>query len=134
MSKVTTPGRWLTATVVAHFIISLVHGSAHAQANVPLSRAGSLFVFIVILAGPLIGLALTWPAPRIGGAIVGITMAASLVFGVINHFVLSSPDHVSHVEASWRPLFASTAALLGVTEALGTGLAVRFTRDSKSTS
>ena len=134
MSNATTTWRWLTAAVLAHFIVSLVHGWAHAQAAVPLSHAGNLFVFIVILAGPLIGLALTWPAPRIGGAIVGITMAASLVFGVINHFVLSSPDHVSHVEASWRPLFASTAALLGVTEALGTGLAVRFTRDSKSTS
>ena len=134
MSNETTTWRWLTAAVLAHFIISLVHGSAHAQANVPLSRAGTLFVFIVILAGPLIGLALTWPAQRIGGALIAVTMTASLIFGVVNYFVLSSPDHVSHVEASWRPLFASTAALLAATEALGTGLAVRFTREMKITS
>jgi hypothetical protein len=126
--------RWLTAVVFAHLIISLVHGSAHAQANVPLSRAGTLFVFVVILAGPLVGLAMTWPAHRTGGVLIAITMAASLVFGVVNHFVLSSPDHVSHVDAAWRALFTATAALLAVSEALGAGLAVRFTREARSAS
>ena len=66
----------------------------------PLSLAGNLFVFIVILAGPLVGLVLTWLAQRTGGAVIAITMAASLVFGVVNHFVLFSPDHISHVEPS----------------------------------
>jgi hypothetical protein len=134
MGNTTTAWRWLTAAILVHFVIALVHGMAHAQANVPLSRAGTLFVFAVILAGPLLGLALTWPAQRIGGALIAVTMAASLVFGVVNHFWLSSPDHVSHVEASWRTLFAATAALLAVTETLGTGLAVRFARERKSTS
>ena len=128
MSNLNVTWRWLAAAVFAHFVISLVHGSAHAGANVPLSRAGTLFVFVVILGGPIIGLALAWSAQRIGGTLVALTMAASLVFGLVNHFVLSSPDHVSHVEASWRPLFASTAALLALTEALGTGLAFRFAR------
>jgi hypothetical protein len=77
---------------------------------------------------------LTWLAQRTGGAVIAITMAASLVFGVVNHFVLFSPDHISHVEASARPLFASTAALLAVTEALGAGLAIRLTRERTNAS
>jgi len=121
--------RWLTAAVLAHLIISLVHGAAHSGAQVPLSPAANLFVFTVILAGPLVGLALTWPAPRIGSWLIAITMAASLVFGVVNHFVLASPDHVAQVAPQWRPMFSTTAILLAVTEALGFGLAIRSARE-----
>ena len=56
--------RWLTAAVLLHLVVSIVHGTAHAGAHVPLSPAANLFVFTVILAGPLVGLALTWPAER----------------------------------------------------------------------
>ena len=50
---------WLIVVVLAHLVVATVHGAAHAQARVPLSPEANLFVFIVILAGPLIGLALT---------------------------------------------------------------------------
>ncbi len=66
---------WLIAAILVHLVISMVHGAAHAQAHVPLSRAGSLFVFVVILAGPLVGLALTWPAERLGNWLIALTMA-----------------------------------------------------------
>jgi hypothetical protein len=46
----------------------------------------------------------------------------------VNHFVLESPDHVSRVDAQWRTLFGTTAALLAITEALGLGLAIRLVR------
>ena len=123
---------WLAAAVFAHLVVSLVHGTAHAQANVPLSLAANLFVYIVILAGPLVGLALSWRAERAGGWVIAVTMAGSLLFGIINHFVLASPDHVAHVDAAWRPLFASTAMLLAITEALGSALAVRTVLERKS--
>ncbi len=123
--------RWLTAVVLAHLVVSMVHGAAHAEAHVPLSPAANLFVFIVILAGPLIGLALTWPAERIGSWLIVVTMAGSLVFGLVNHFVFASPDHVAHVDQQWRPLFATTAVLLAVAEALGSGLAIRLVRERK---
>ena len=119
---------WLVGVVLVHLGLSLVHGAAHAQANVPLSRAGTLFVFIVILAGPLVGLALTWPAERLGSWLVALTMAGSLVFGLVNHFVLDSADHVTHVQPEWRALFATTAVLLALTELLGSGLAIRVLR------
>jgi hypothetical protein len=120
---------WLAATVVAHLLVSILHGTAHAEANVPLSRAANLFVVSVILAGPLIGLALTWPDERLGSWTIAVTMAGSLVFGIVNHFVLASPDHVGHVDPQWRPLFATTAVLLAFTEAVGAGLAIRVIRE-----
>lgn len=114
------------ATVLAHLVVSMVHGVAHTQAHVPLSLAANLFVYIVILAGPLIGLALTWWTARLGGWVIALAMAGSLVFGLVNHFVLTSPDHVAHVDPQWRTLFATTAVLLAVTEALGAVLAVKL--------
>jgi hypothetical protein len=133
MKSMTNPAwTWLTAVVLGHLIISMAHGAAHAQAQVPLSRAATLFVYIVILAGPLIGLVLTWPAERIGGWLIALTMVGSLVFGVINHFVLASPDHVAQVAPQWRPLFTTTAILLVVTEVLGAVLAIRLLRKRNS--
>jgi hypothetical protein len=129
--RIKTLRRWLTAAVLLHLAVSIVHGAAHANAHVPLSSAANVFVFFVILAGPVIGLALTWRAERIGSWMIAITMAASLVFGVVNHFVLASPDHVAHVARQWRPLFTTTAVLLAVTEALGTAVAVRSARERK---
>jgi hypothetical protein len=47
-----SPRLWLTALAAAHLVISIVHGTAHNQAQVPLSAAAMLFVFLVVLAGP----------------------------------------------------------------------------------
>ena len=125
--------RWLGGIVLAHLAISFVHGAAHAQAHVPMSFAANLFVFAVILAGPVIGLALALRSRQVGAWIIGITMVASLAFGVVNHFVLATPDHVSHVDPHWRPLFAATAVLLAMTEALGSGLALQAIRERRLT-
>lgn len=122
---------WLTAVVLAHLLVSIVHGAAHTGAHVPLSPAANLFVVIVILAGPVIGLALTWPAARIGNWLVAATMGSALVFGVVNHFVFASPDHVGHVDPQWQLLFATTAVLLSVTEAIGVGVAICGLRQRK---
>jgi len=114
-----TPRLALIGIVLAHLAISSVHGRAHEGAHVPLSFAGTLFVYIVILAGPLVGLALSRWRPRAGAWIVALTMAGALVFGLVNHFILAGSDHVSHVAADWRTLFGVTAALLVVSEAVG---------------
>lgn len=118
--------RWLTAVVLVHLIVSLVHGAAHAEAHVPLSPAANLFVFGVIVAGPLVGLALAWPAERIGSWVIAMTMASAFVFGCVNHFVRAGPDHVAQVAARWRPMFTTTAALLATLEGLAAALAIRI--------
>jgi MFS family permease len=125
---------WLIAAVLSHLVVSLVHGAAPNGAHVPLPPAANLFVFVVILAGPLVGLAWTWRSGRIGSWIIAIAMAGSLVFGVVNHFVVASPDHVSQVEPQWRPVFATTAVLLAVIETLGLGLAISAARERANVS
>lgn len=119
---------WLAVTVLAHFVAAIAHGVTHVGAQVPLSPLAAVFVFGVILAGPLVGLALSVWGVRTGSVFVAVTMAGSLAFGVVNHFVLAGSDHVAHVAARWQGLFAITAVLVALTEALGLGLAIRLAR------
>jgi hypothetical protein len=121
--------KWMAAAVLVHLVVSMIHGTAHTGANVPLSPAANLFVIVVILAGPLIGLALSWWAKQYGSVVVALTMAAALVFGVVNHFVIDGPDHVRHIATEWSGVFATTAALLAITELLALGIALSLVRD-----
>jgi hypothetical protein len=129
-TKGSSARRWLAAVVLSHLAVSIVHGAAHVGAHVPLSQAASLFVFIVIFIGPLVGLGLTWPARRIGSWIVAITMSGSFVFGLVNHFVLAGPDHVAHIDPQWRALFAASAIIVAGIELLGSGLARMCARET----
>jgi hypothetical protein len=115
----------LTSTVLIHFGVTAVHGFAHARASITMSLASRTFVFAVILIGPFLGLIvqlLGWP--RAGAWAIAAMMASALVFGLVNHFLIPGPDHVSHVAQPWRLLFGATAALLVPTEAIGSALAV----------
>jgi hypothetical protein len=121
---------WVAVVVIAHLLVSLVHGMAHTEARIPMSTTANLFVIVVILVGPLVGLLLLWRFERVGGRLIAATLSASFLFGLVNHFLLVSPDHVAQVAAQVRPLFTVTAALLAMTEGLGAVLAVRFVRGS----
>jgi len=65
---------------------------------------------------------------------VALTLAGSFVFGIVNHFMLASPDHVAHVAREWRPLFAATAIGIASTEALGSWLALRLAWQERAAS
>ena len=123
--------RWLTAAVLVHLVVSVVHGVAHSEAHVPLSRTANFFVFGVIVAGPLVGLALAVWSERIGSWVIAITMASALVFGCANHFVLVGPDHVWQVAERWRPMFTITAMLLAAIEGPASALAIRIARGTR---
>ena len=120
---------WVAAIVIAHLIVSLVHGIAHARAQVPISVAANIFVFGVILIGPLLGLLLLSHARPVGSAVIATTLTASCIFGLVNHFVLAGPDHVAHVAEQARPIFAATAVLLTLTETAGAILSIRLMRE-----
>lgn len=125
MSHTFTPGRGTLATLVlVHLAISLVHRTQHIQAAVSLSAGATAFVLVVVLALPLAGAALLWRAPRMGAAVIAASLAGAFLFGVINHFVLVSPDHVRQVNHAAAPLFGVSAAALAVTESLGAVLAM----------
>jgi hypothetical protein len=127
-----TRGQALAAVVLVHLAINIAHGRAHAGAQVALPLSGALFVYIVILAGPLTGLSLWRWRPQLGGWIVAASMGSALVFGLINHVINDGPDHVAHVAAEWRQLFGVTAALLVVCEAAGTAIGIWSAREKAS--
>jgi hypothetical protein len=133
-SNSTSTWRWLTALIVAHLVVSIVHGAAHGGAHVPMSLAGNLFIAIVIVAGPLVGLMLAWWSDRLGASVIAIAMAGALVFGGVNHFVIAGADHVTQIDGDWRWLFTITAVLLALSEALATALALELARGRKRVS
>jgi hypothetical protein len=115
----------LAGVVLAHLGISMIHGVTHMAAHVMLSSASMLFVIAVILVGPVLGLIVQrLGSKRVGAWLITTTLAAAMLFGLVNHFVLAGPDHVTHVAAPWRTAFASTAALLLLTETFGSSVAL----------
>jgi hypothetical protein len=130
--------KYATAVVAAHALFTGLHGAAHAGANVPMSPLANVFIGVVIVAAPLVAAALLRTRARRAGAwLLLLSMAGSLVFGVVNHFVVAGPDHVSHVGGAgvWRPAFVATAVLIALVEFAGSALglwAVAATRRENS--
>jgi hypothetical protein len=117
------PDGFLTIVVLLHLAVTMLHGWAHAGAVVPVSTSSNIFIFTVIIVAPLVGVGILWFRSISGGAwLVALSLTAALLFGIVNHFVLESPDHVTHIVAQWKVLFGTTAVLLALTEALGAGL------------
>ena len=110
-----------TIAVLAHLLVSLVHGYAHNELGVGLSVSQSWYVLIVITVAPLVALSLVWTRHRrIGFLLLIVSMAGSLIFGGYYHYVFVSPDHVSHLPpGDAQGLFRVTALLLAVTEVFG---------------
>jgi hypothetical protein len=117
-----------TGVVLLHLLVNLVHGTAHAKLHIQLGPAGMLFVLLVIGASPLLAMLLLWTSRRRFGLILlALSMAASLLFGLYNHFVAVSPDHVGRqAPGPWATTFAITAYVLLLTEALGTYIGLKF--------
>ena len=110
-----------TIAVLAHLLVSLVHGYAHTELGVGLSAWQNWYVLIVITVAPLVALSLMWTRHRrVGFLLLIASMAGSLTFGAYYHYVAISPDHVSHLPAGdAQGLFRVTAVLLLATELFG---------------
>jgi hypothetical protein len=110
-----------TLAVLAHLVVSIVHGRAHGRLAVGLSNWQNLYVLIVIVIAPLIAMFLIWTRlAHIGLLLLVLSMAGSLIFGVAYHYVVISPDHVSHLPpGDAQGLFRTTALLLVLTELFG---------------
>ena len=119
--------RAATVIILAHLAVNFMHGAAHSGAAVPLSALQNAFVWIVILVGPLVALWMIRTGRRLGPELLALTMGGSLAFGIVNHFVIESPDHVGHITSeAWRLPFQLTALALAVLEAAGTAIGIRW--------
>jgi len=112
--------------VVAHGLVLLGHDLAHRRLGVGLVLWQLGFAYLVIVAAPIVaaGLVFTRHA-RAGFALLAISMAGALAFGVYHHYVAVSPDHVLHLPTGdARLLFQVTAAVMALIECAGLGLAL----------
>lgn len=118
----------MTAIVVAHLLVNIVHGVAHRELSVGLAPPDSLFVIAVVLVCPLLAMGLVWTAKRrLGLILLSLSMFGSFLFGLYHHFLVISPDHVHSQPASaWGMAFVLTAYGLLVTEAIGAYVGVYF--------
>ena len=110
-----------TVVVLAHLAVMMFHGQAHQQLGVGLSAWQNTFVFVVIAIAPLVAMLLLWTRlARLGLILLAVSMGGSLIFGLAYHYIIVSPDHVSHLPpGDAQGLFRMTAGLLMLTELIG---------------
>lgn len=109
------------ALVLIHLAVSIVHGAAHSRAGVLLNLFGNLYVLAIIMIGPIIAVILLYTNRSASGAwMFMLTMAGSLVFGLLYHFVFRGSDNVVSVNGPWHSLFTWSAVGIAVLEFLGT--------------
>lgn len=113
-----------TTIAIIHAIANGLHGLAHVEIPVPLSLFQSWFVSIVILLTPLIAAALLWTKfYRLGSWLLLSSITGSLLFGIYNHFIVMSPDHVSQISfTGWGLLFQVTAFLIVIVDGVSCGI------------
>lgn len=110
-----------TFAVLAHLVVNVLHGRAHESLGVGLNTFQNIYVITVILIAPLIAMLLLWTRyARTGLLLLVISMAGSLIFGAIYHYVIVSTDHVAHLPpGDAQGMFRITAVLLILTELFG---------------
>jgi hypothetical protein len=125
---VSRSAKYATAIVVAHLLVNTTHGLAHRELHVGLAPLDSIFVVVVVLILPLLAMGLLWTAAkRLGLLLLCLSMLGSLLFGLYNHFLMISPDHVhSQPSSPWGLAFVLTAYGLLITEAIGTYVGIHF--------
>jgi hypothetical protein len=112
-----------TLIVLVHMAVVLVHGSGHTHLGIGTNLWQTVFIAIVILAGPLIAMILLWTRmQRTGVLLLGVTMAGSLVFGLYYHFIAPGADNALGVgHSAWGTAFLATSVLLAAIEAVACG-------------
>ena len=111
----------VTAVVVGHLIVNILHGQAHTSLAVGLSNWQQIYVVTVILLAPLVALVFSFTRyARAALWLLLLSMLGALIFGVCYHYLIISPDHVAHLPpGDARGMFRVTAVLLVATEAVG---------------
>ena len=110
--------------VFVHFAINVAHGIAHQHLAIGVDAFQKAFVAAVIVVAPFWAAYLICKGSmRAGGALLALSMAGALVFGVYYHFILPGPDHVTHINLpislAMRDIFDVSAVLLALFECLG---------------
>ena len=132
MTKQTQLRVSVAIAVLAHLVVTVLHGQAHTRLGVGLSNRQQTYVLIVIVLAPLVALVLSFTRyARAGVWLLLASMLGSLIFGACYHYIIISPDHVAHLPpGDARGLFRVTVVLLLVTETFGVVVAAMLLRAS----
>lgn len=126
----------VTILVLAHHAIAYFHGVAHEHLQVPMATWQILFINLVILAVPLVSVVLIWTKwSKYGLFAIMWAMIGALIFSIVHHYTLTSPDHISHLpigEAHIHAHFVWTASATATLEALAAVAAAYFVSRGKS--
>jgi hypothetical protein len=115
------PSTLITLSVWVHAAVTGAHSAAHICASVWMPLPAMVYIWLVIIIGPIAG----WWLVRsdhvcAGSALVAACMMGALLFGALNHFVWRGIDRVDMIDAEmWRVPFQATAVLLALTEVFG---------------
>lgn len=111
-----------TAIVLVRQIVAQLHGMAHEEVGVGLAPWQWAFVYIVIVAAPVLAVVLYWTRwSQLGAMLLGLAMPAGMLFGIYYHFIAISPDNVQHLPGDHgHGFFIATAAALVPIELVGT--------------
>lgn len=111
-----------------HFLAVVLHSVAHEVLKVKATAAQLAFIIPVIVFAPVVAGFMLPKRHGGGSALLLVSMAGSLLFGLYYHFVADTVDHVAHVArlepAFWSTMFRATAYLLLASEAIGAAVAV----------
>ena len=107
--------------IALHALVLVGHDLAHRSLGVGLTAWQLAFANSVIVGAPLVAAALLFTRfARLAYVLLGCSMLGSLVFSVYHHYVLVSPDHVSHLPPGHgQGLFRATAATMAFLELAG---------------
>jgi hypothetical protein len=116
--------RLALAVIIVHAVVGSLHSTAHQILGIQVSLAQLIYIVLIIMVAPLAAGILFLKRLKTEGAVLLIcSLFGSLIFGVFNHFVANTTDHVSHVgtlpQKFWAIVFQITAVLLALVEAFG---------------
>jgi hypothetical protein len=105
--------------VLVHMVVLLGHGAAHSHLHIEPSPWQRAFIQMFIFATPVLAALLLWTRwQRAGVVFLGLSLAASLVFGLYYHFVATGIDSVFNpIYTRWGSWFRVTSGLLAMVEA-----------------
>ena len=127
--------RFITTIVLAHLIVAVAHGAAHQSLAInPPRGADVVFILLAVYLLPLVAI---WRLRAAGSSAAAIlllvSMGGALIYGIVFHYGLPTPDHVSQVpHTPSGALFRVTAGLLAPLEAIGAALGLMAWRAART--
>ena len=98
----------ISILVIAHLVATIWHGDAHSTLGIDLPTLKNLFVYIVILAAPIVSAILIWTRFNVFGVgLFAISMAGALAFGLVPGDGRCHARTLDHLPAN-QPLAAET--------------------------